>query len=196
MSKVRAGNKYRHKQKKSANMPRNLLIAGVSLLLVGLLMWLALRPSTPTTSTAAPPNNGVEVGLPAPAFNLESLDGEQVALSDHLGEVVVVNFWATWCPPCRAEMPGIEQVYQAHKDEGMVVLAINGQEEAVLVKNFIDENGFTFPVLLDSNAEALRAYNARSFPMTIVVDRDGVVQYKQVGPITPAQLESLLAPLL
>ena len=195
MSKVRAM-KHHHKQKKSSNMPRNLLIAGVSLLLMGLLMLLAVRPSTPTATTAAPPSNGVEVGLPAPAFNLESLDGEQIALSDHLGDVVVVNFWATWCPPCRAEMPGIEQVYQAHKDEGMVVLAINGQEEATLVKSFIDENGFTFPVLLDGNAEALRAYNARSFPMTIVVDRAGVVRYKQVGPITPAQLESLLEPLL
>ena len=196
MSKVRAGGKYHHKQKKSSNMPRNLLIAGASLLLMGLLLWLALRPSTPTTTSAAPPSNGVEVGRPAPAFNLESLDGEQVALSDHLGEVVVVNFWATWCPPCRAEMPGIEQVYQAHQDDGVVVLAINGQEEPALVKSFIDEKGFTFPVLLDSGAEALRAYNARSFPMTVIVDRDGVVQYKQVGPITPAQLESLLAPLL
>ena len=195
MSKVRAI-KRQHKQKKSANMPRNLLIAGVSLLLIGLLMWLALRPSTPTITTAALPSNGVEVGLPAPAFNLESLDGKQIALSDHLGDVVVVNFWATWCPPCRAEMPGIEQVYQAHKDEGMVVLAVNGREEAALVKSFIEKNGFTFPVLLDGNAEALRAYNARSFPMTIIVDRDGVVRYKQIGPITPAQLESLLEPLL
>ncbi|HFE66436.1 MAG TPA: TlpA family protein disulfide reductase [Chloroflexi bacterium] len=195
MSKVRAM-KHHHKQKKSSNMPRNLLIAGMSLLLAGLLMWLALRPSTPTTTTAAPPSNGVEVGLPAPAFNLKSLDGEQVALSDHLGEVVVVNFWATWCPPCRAEMPGIEQVYQAYQADGVVVLAINGQEEPALVKSFIDENGFTFPVLLDGNAEALRAYNARSFPMTVIVDRDGVVQYKQVGPVTPAQLEALLEPLL
>jgi peroxiredoxin len=195
MSKVRAMKRH-PKQKKASNMPRNLLLAGVGLLLMGLLLWLAMRPSTPAATTAAPPSNGVEVGLPAPAFNLESLDGGQVALSDHLGEVVVVNFWATWCPPCRAEMPGIEQVYQAHQADGVVVLAINGQEEPALVKSFIDEKGFTFPVLLDSGAEALRAYNARSFPMTVIVDRDGVVRYKQVGPITPAQLEALLAPLL
>lgn len=195
MSKVRAAKRH-HKQKKSSAVPRFVLIAGVSLLLVGLLMWLALRPSSTSSTASAPPSNGVEVGLPAPAFNLESLDGEPIALSDHLGDVVVVNFWATWCPPCRAEMPGIEQVYKAHKNDGVVVLAINGQEERALVKSFIDEKGFTFPILLDESAQALRAYDARSFPMTIVVDREGIVRYKQIGPITPTQLETLIEPLL
>ena len=114
---------------------------------VGMLFWLGQQQSSGSKAQAASgPAQPIEQA--APNFSLPSLDSGNVALSDYSGQVVLVNLWATWCPPCKAEMPTINAFYEAHKDEEFVVLAINSQEQAPTVDAFIQAEGFSFPVLL------------------------------------------------
>lgn len=166
-----------------------LIVAGV-----GMLVWLG-RQSTPTQaagSQPAPPPPSQR----APDFALPTPAGETVRLSDYAGQVVLVNMWATWCPPCKAEMPTLNAFYEAHWAEGFVVLAVNSQEDAALVRDFIQANGFTFPVLLDENAAVMERYNVRGLPTSFVIDREGVIRYVQPGEITRQQLEAVIGPLL
>ncbi|MDX1523364.1 MAG: TlpA disulfide reductase family protein, partial [Anaerolineae bacterium] len=97
-------------------------------------------------------------GQPAPDFALPALTGETVSLSDHLGQVVIINLWASWCEPCKAEMPTLNAFYQANRADGLVVLAINNQEDAPVVKAYLAENNLSLPVLLDAQAEMLDRY--------------------------------------
>ncbi|HKJ25342.1 MAG TPA: TlpA disulfide reductase family protein, partial [Myxococcota bacterium] len=126
----------------------------------------------------------VERGSVAPAFTLERLDGTPVSLSDLRGHVVLINFWATWCEPCRQEMPAMERLYEAHRDEGFELLAISVGEEAEPVRAFRDEVGMTFPVLLDPDRVASQAYQTYRFPESFLVDAQGVVVERYIGPKT------------
>jgi peroxiredoxin len=166
-----------------------LIIAGVAMLL-----WMG-QQSTSTPAQASDPAAG-QRGNQAPAFTLQSLEGEPVSLDKYAGQVVLINMWATWCPPCKAEMPDLNAFYEAHKDEGVVVLAVNSQEEVATVRAFIEANDFTFPVLLDSHAEVMSRYHVRGLPTTFIIDRDGFVQHIQSGQITGPQLEALVESLL
>jgi peroxiredoxin len=142
------------------------------------------------------PSGPAEVGQSAPDFSLESAAGGQSRLSDHRGQVVLLNFWATWCVPCRAEMPEIESTYLAHRERGLRVLAINVQEDRAEVQAFFDELGLSFPALLDRDASVARLYLARALPSSFLVDRHGQVRYVRVGPLTGPTLEEQLAKLL
>ncbi len=150
----------------------------------------------------APSNNNASAGVvtqagqPAPDFSLVSLEGETVQLSDFSGQVVMVNLWATWCPPCKAEMPTINAYYQAHKNEGFVVLAVNNQENKSQVSKFIQTNGFSFPVLLDAHSRVITDYNVRGLPTSFIIDRDGQIQHTHTGQISREQLEEIVGPLL
>jgi cytochrome c biogenesis protein CcmG/thiol:disulfide interchange protein DsbE len=137
----------------------------------------------------------VEAGQPAPAFCLESAAGGQECLGDYYGQVVLLNFWATWCVPCRAEMPEIESAYRAHRERGFQVLAINVQETEAEVRPFARELGLTFPAVLDRDAGVARAYLARALPSSFLVDRRGVLRYVRVGPLTSTMLEEQLGKL-
>jgi len=110
--------------------------------------------------------------------------------------VILVNTWATWCPPCKAEMPAINKFYEAHQNDGLVVLAINSQEDVATVQQFINVQGFTFPVLLDTQASVINQYKVRGLPTTFIIDRDGVIRYVHTGAITQQQLEDVIGPLL
>ena len=127
------------------------------------------HPAETTNSYGAPAL--AQQGGTVTDFTIGSLDDGQVSLADYEGDVIIMNFWATWCPPCRAEMPGINNFYEAYKDEGLVVLAINEEEPVETVRPFIELNEFSFPVLLDIEGRVAQQYSTRSFPTTFIIDR-------------------------
>jgi peroxiredoxin len=106
-------------------------------------------------------------------FTLSDLSGKKVSLSAYQGKLVFLNFWATWCPPCRAEMPSMERLYQKLKAKGLVILAVDLQEDAKSVQKFVDEHKLTFTVLLDSDGKVGATYGARSIPTSYIIGRDG-----------------------
>jgi peroxiredoxin len=106
-------------------------------------------------------------------FTLTDLSGTKVSLSNYRGKLVFLNFWATWCPPCRAEMPSMERLYQKLKAKGLVILAVDLQEDAKTVQKFVGELKLTFPVVLDSDGRVGATYGARSIPTTYIIGREG-----------------------
>jgi peroxiredoxin len=131
------------------------------------------------------------VGHPAPDFTLTTLTGETFALSDLRGKPVVLNFWATWCPPCRAELPELQAAAERYAGE-LVIAGVNQAETADSVARFADGLGLRFLVPLDTDAQVSRLYGARSLPTTFFIDRDGIVRQIQIGPVTEATLAQLL----
>ena len=119
----------------------------------------------------------------APDFALPDLDGQAVRLSGHRGQVVLVNLWATWCPPCREEMPSMETLYRTLKDRGFVLLAVSEDEKgAEAVRPFVAEAKVSFPVLLDPQGEVGRKYGVWGYPESFVVDREGRIIDRVIGP--------------
>ena len=129
-------------------------------------------------------------------FTLQDLNGKEVKLSDSRGRVVLLEFWATWCPPCRAEMPDINTYYQAHQKDGFMVLAVNAGDPQTAAAAFAQSNQLAFPVLLDSNLSLLDSMGIHDFPTSIVIGRDGRVQHVQVGMFSPEALNAVVTPLL
>jgi peroxiredoxin len=139
-------------------------------------------------------------GFLAPDFSLPDLAGQSVTLSDLRGQVVVLNIWATWCPPCRAEMPALQAVYADYAGRDLLVLAVNStvQDDPAAIAPFLAENGLTFPVLLDGDGTVTGAYQVRSLPTTFFIGRDGVIREVVVGgpmaeALLRARIDSLLA---
>ncbi len=110
----------------------------------------------------------------APDFTLPGLNGLDVTLSSFQGKTVLLNFWATWCPPCRAEMPSMEIMYGVFQNEEFEILAIDLQESEKTVRNFVDDNEYTFQILLDTNGRVGSLYGARSIPTTYLIDENGL----------------------
>ncbi len=124
----------------------------------------------------------VRVGELAPNFQLRDLNGRQVALSDLRGKVVLLNFWATWCGPCRVEMPEMEKLYQAFSRKDFEILAVSTDTQgAAITRPFQQENRLTFPILHDADYRVGLTYGARALPMTFMVDRQGVVRHQIFG---------------
>jgi cytochrome c biogenesis protein CcmG/thiol:disulfide interchange protein DsbE len=138
-------------------------------------------------------------GFLAPDFALETPAGEPVILSDLRGQAVLVNLWATWCPPCREEMQTIEKMYQEFKDQDFTVLAINmtHQDDPSAVVPFVSEQRLTFPILLDETGEAARAYQLRSLPSSYFIGRDGTINEVVIGgPMSEALLRTRIEKIL
>lgn len=167
---------------------RYLVLSLVILLIGAAWMWVSASPSDTTTAGKIP---APQVGFHAPDLNLPALGGEAISLESLSGQPVVINFWASWCPPCRSEMPAMQKVYDDYKDQGLVLLGINAanQDNRTDAVDFIKKNKLTFPILFDTGGQASFDYKVRSLPTTFFIDRQGKVQDVIVGgPISEALL--------
>ena len=140
----------------------------------------------------------IEANFPAPDLNLTALDGREFHLSDLRGQVVLINNWATWCPPCRDEMPTLEAYYQAHRDQGFVLVAIAAHEYPFEVQNFLKQTDWqlSFLIVPDPQEQAMNAFRQTHLPASYVVDRQGIVRLMWVGAISRRRLEQTVTPLL
>ncbi len=166
------------------------LIAGLAWI------WLSrLNPSDTIPQSIAAPAKGFQ----APEFSLPTIQGEQVALKELRGHPVIINLWASWCTPCRAEMPALQNVYETYQDQGLEILAINAthQDDQGEAVKFAEELGLTFPILLDLSAEVSQLYRLQSLPTTYFVDNQGKIHEVVVGgPMSEALLRSRVEKLL
>lgn len=148
------------------------------------------------TLTAEAIGPAPKVGEPAPAFRLTDLDGNQIQLSDYEGKAVWVTFWASWCPPCRAEMPDIEASYQKYRDAGFVVVAVDIGETASEARGYVERTGLTFPVGLDQTTAVAAAYRINGIPTHYFVDADGVLRDFRIGALSRKTMDEKIERLL
>ncbi|MFP5108024.1 redoxin domain-containing protein [Neobacillus sp. C211] len=152
----------------------------VTLLTVAIVQAMDKKTETPeTTSQTTAGNEGLAIGAKAPDFELKTLTGETVKLSNLKGKKVMLNFWATWCPPCKAEMPAMEQ-FSKQMEKDIVILAVNIDPQ-LDVQGFVDENKITFPIPLDADDKVNETYQVLSIPTTYFIDSKGMIQNKYVG---------------
>jgi peroxiredoxin len=162
------------------------------------LVWIFASADKSNTST----NGNIpapQKGFLAPDFELQTTSGEIIRLSDLRGQAVLVNLWATWCPPCRAEMPAIDKVYNEYKDKGFVVLAINMtyQDTFSKIAPFVNEHNLTFSILLDQSGDTAEAYQLRSLPTSFFIGRDGIINEVIIGgPMAEALLRTRVEKIL
>lgn len=170
-----------------------MLMIGIGLISIGVMLFLLLRKNPPVAASAqdfsAVP---VQVDFAAPKLDLTNLSGSQVSLDDYLGKVVLVNLWATWCPPCREEMPTLQTFYEKYKQDGFVLIAIDQEETLEVVTPFVEEFGLTFPVWLDLDYLAEREFNTSNLPSSYVIDRAGRVRLMWIGGISKTNLEKFV----
>ncbi len=177
-----------------------MILLGAGLILVGLTAMLML-PQKETVagklSPSLPRTIPVQVNYDAPSLTLMSLDGKEHSLEEYRGQVVLVNLWATWCPPCKAEMPTLDAYYKEHLDEGLMLIAINDGDKMEDVVTFVDNYNLSFQVWLDIEHKAsINAFKTQNLPSSYVIDRDGIVRLSWVGEIEMETLEEYVTPLL
>ena len=136
------------------------------------------------------------LGSRAPDFTLTDLEDKEVRLAQFQGRPVIINFWATWCVPCRREMPAFQRAFETHQEDGLVILAVNFEEEPNLVRAYVEEFGLTFEILYDTEAEVSQTYQVTGLPWTVFVDRQGAIQHIQVGEVKEEMLENFLEYIL
>ena len=164
-------------------------IFSIAVLLAGAgWIWLSAAPPGGTTNGGIP---APRMGFLAPDFSLQTLQGDALGLPDLQGRPLIINVWASWCTPCKAEMPALERVYQRYRDQGLVVLAVNAtnQDSVAAASTFVQDHGLTFPVLLDLDGSVTRLYQVSAFPSSFFVDRQGVIREVVIGgPMSEALL--------
>jgi peroxiredoxin len=194
MIDARSNSRQARKQQRAAQKRKSrfqniaFIVGGV--IVIGVVLALAFA-ATPN-ATVGP----ARIGKPISDFTLTDINGATHKMSDYAGRPVLINAWATWCPPCKAEMPALHDFYLKHKAEGFELLAVNSGESQAAVQQFIDQKGFTFPALLDTNKDVLDGLGVSGLPTSIFVGRDGTVKTIHVGGLTPDAIEKQLTPLL
>ncbi len=174
---------------------RLLLYGGI--LLIGLLWIFASADRTQASTAGHIP--APQKGFLAPQFTLATPDGTQYSISAFKGKAVLLNIWATWCPPCRAEMPTIEKMYQEYQGQGLVVLGMNStvQDNPLDILPFVTQYGLSFPVLLDETGEVGKKYNLHLLPTSFFINRDGTIAEVVVGgPMSEALLQTNIEEIL
>jgi DsbE subfamily thiol:disulfide oxidoreductase len=176
-------------------MNRNAWRVLSALILAGGLGW--AYATRPQSGAAAPAVASTRVGAPAPEIALPMLSGETRTLADLRGQVVILNFWATWCGPCRAEMPALAEIQTQYASRGVIVIGVNQREDAGSIRRYLDSIGVDFPIALDPTGESNRQYRVLGLPTTYLIDRQGLIRDAVFGgPMARALIESKLAPLL
>jgi len=165
-----------------------LLGAGVISLLIN-----AQRKALESSAPILPP---ITTNYPGPQLALTNLQGNPVSMVDYHNQVILVNNWATWCPPCQTEMPELQAYYTAHVAKGFVVIAIDSGDPAVQVISFVKDYGMTFPVWLDPQGKSLGFFKNWDLPSSYVIDRGGIVRLSWTGGINQPTLEQYVTPLL
>ncbi|RXZ78841.1 TlpA family protein disulfide reductase [Paenibacillaceae bacterium] len=174
------------------------------LVLIGLVIYGGydyLSKSSSETGQAAGANLanlevGIERGQLAPDFTLSDLSGMPVQLSDFAGKKVLLNFWATWCPPCRIEMPHMQKIYEDYEAKDVVILGVNltpTEENPDLVETFVDDQQLTFPILMDQFGDVMQTFQIIAYPTTYILDSDGVVREKYRGAINYEIMEDAIS---
>jgi thiol-disulfide isomerase/thioredoxin len=150
----------------------------------------SLTQPAPASATTA------DIGQAAPSLKLPLVGGGEADLASYKGRPVILSFWATWCDPCRAEMPVFEQAQQQYRDLGLVVLGVDFQEQDPEIIAFLGQIGVTFPSLVDRTGEVTRQWRATGLPTTFLIDRQGVIQDVRVGAFTDDMLQGKLTKLV
>jgi thiol-disulfide isomerase/thioredoxin len=152
---------------------------------IGLVLWLAvLQPASPSGATFA------RVGAPAPQISLPKLDGSVSDLNAERGKVVLVNFWATWCEPCRSEMPALQGLSDELQGQPFTIYAVDLQEDAETIEPFLRQIGWQLPVMVDDDGNVTRAYGVRALPATFLIDQQGVLRQQRLGPLVSGGAET------
>lgn len=175
---------------------RWLVLTAIVLVTGSAWIWVSAVPGSETTGGRIP---SPREGFLAPDFTLDLLVGGEMTLSEQQGNVVIINLWASWCPPCRAEMPALQQVYLDNRDRGLEVLAVNTtfQDQESAAAAFAKEFGLTFSILMDRTGDVSRQYLLRAMPSTFFVDREGVIRKVIIGgPMSEATLQTAVEELL
>lgn len=132
-------------------------------------------------SSFAKDNKEIKIGTQAPNFSLEQLNTKPLKLSDLKGKGVVLNFWGSWCEPCKAEFPELEKQYQRFQSEGIEVVGVNISETPLAIQQFVDQYHVSFPILMDRQSEITRLYQIGPIPTTFFIDKDGIVKEQVIG---------------
>ncbi len=195
------------KREKKHNFPiLAIALIGAGVLLLGGLAFLLLAKSNAVGELAAAGENigsvdatasyVAQVEFPAPSLHLSDIDGDEVSLRDFLGKVVLVNNWAIWCPPCKAEMPTLQAFYDEHREQDFLIIGIEAGSRASEVTAFVERFELTFPIWLDLDVKALKVFQNFGLPNSYVIDRDGTVRLAWSGEIDRETLEEFVTPLL
>ena len=192
---MKKNQKYR-KQKKN-NALTTAILGGV-FVLIGFVLLAALQKHGDASASNEISNSvvPVKVDFPAPGLALENVSGAAESLEDFRGQVVLVNNWATWCPPCKAEMPSLQKYYATHQEEGFTLVAINAGDGKPEVDKLVSDYGLTFNVWLDPDGAALNAFKNGNLPNSYVLDRTGTVRYAWTGEISYEMLEKYVTPVI
>ncbi|HYG60395.1 MAG TPA: thiol-disulfide oxidoreductase ResA [Symbiobacteriaceae bacterium] len=153
-----------------------------------LALWMAYVLFVPNEAKG----EGVPIGKPAPDFELKTIDGTSYKLSDLKGKTVMLNFFATWCPSCRAEMPAMEEVYKEYKDKDFIILAVDLNESDLAIRSFTEKFGLTFPIIVDKDDRVSRTYEIVNLPTSYFIDKTGVVRERVLGEMRKEQMRAII----
>jgi peroxiredoxin len=174
-----------------------MLLIGSGLLVIGIVAFMVLpKLTSPRSETDVIENGPAKVDYPAPDIQLQDLNGESVSLADYRGQVVLVNNWATWCPPCREEMPILDAYFRDHRHQDFTIIAIDAGDPKDVVGDFVEQYKMSFPVWVDPTSSAVNSFRNNYLPSSYLIDQDGQVIMVWSGAVSLASLEQNITPLL